>query len=217
MVGRIQVVGEAGGSVRGVRREIKRGLRARLKSLSLITGKLYVDLDYYPDKPAEFKGLDPDTPEVPTIPTEFEELRKTLHGFLNEVQELPLSDLVERLASAADSVDQLLQKPELDAAIDELEGTLAEAHSTLSKLNGRVDPLADSAEAALEQARAALQGVEEAVAEVKSLVEPGSPVQYELIAALQELEQAARSVRMLADGLAQQPDSIIFGKEKAGD
>jgi hypothetical protein len=48
-------------------------------------------------------------------------------------------------------------------------------------------------------------------------VEPGSPVQYELIAALEEVERAARSVRVLADGLSQQPNSIIFGKEKSGD
>jgi hypothetical protein len=65
-------------------------------------------------------------------------------------------------------------------------------------VNARVDPLADSAESALQQ--------------VDGMVKPGSPVQYQLIAALQELERAARSVRVLADGLSQQPDSIIFGK-----
>jgi paraquat-inducible protein B len=217
VVGSVQIIGERGDQASRVKEEVERGLRARLKSLSLITGQLYVDLDYYPDKPAVFKGFDPDTPELPTIPTEFEEIRATAGEFIKELRKLPLSELVEGLASAASGIDQLMNKPELDHAIDELDVALSEARGTLAKLNARVDPLADSAEGALEEARAALQTVDATVADVNGLVEPGSPLQYQLIAALQELERAARSVRALADGLSQQPDSIIFGKGQSGD
>ncbi len=126
--GRVQVVGDPGVEG-GVASEIKRGMRARLKSLSLITGKLYVDLDYYPDKPAVFKGFDPDTPEIPTIPSELEEIRATVGQFIKELRRLPLSELVDRLASAASGVDRLMNKPELDHAIDELDGALAEART----------------------------------------------------------------------------------------
>ena len=214
--GRVQVIGALGDSVGGVQLEIERGLRARLKSLSLITGKLYVDLDYYPDKPAVFRRIDPGTPEIPTIPSELEEVRATAGAFIEELRELPLAELVEKLASVASGIDTLVNKPELGHAIDELDGTLSEARLTLAKLNAHVDPLADSATGALEQARAAFEQVDTAVADVNGLVEPGSPAHYQLIAALQELERAARSVRMLADGLAQQPDSIIFGKGQLG-
>jgi paraquat-inducible protein B len=214
--GRVKVVGDPGVEG-GIASEIKRGMRARLKSLSLITGKLYVDLDYYPDKPAVFKGFDPDTPEIPTIPSELEEIRATVGQFINELRKLPLSELVDRLASAASGIDELVNKPELDHAIDELDAALSEARGTLAKVNARVDPLADSAEGALEEARAALKQVDTAVASVDGMLEPGSPVQYQLIAALQELERAARSIRVLADGIAQQPDSIIFGKGQSGD
>jgi paraquat-inducible protein B len=197
VAGRVQVVGEPGVKG-GVAHEIKRGMRARLKSLSLITGKLYVDLDYYPDKPAVYKRLDPKTREIPTIPSEFDEIRATVGEFIGELRKLPLPELVDKLASAAKGVDELMNKPELDHAIDELDAALTEARGALTKVNARVDPLADSAESALQQ--------------VDGMVKPGSPVQYQLIAALQELERAARSVRVLADGLSQQPDSIIFGK-----
>ena len=215
--GRVQIIGERGDPVTGVNMEIEAGLRARLKSLSLITGKLYIDLDYYPDKPAVFKRFDPDTPEIPTISTELEEIRATAGEFIKELRRLPLSELFEKLASAVRGVDKLVNKPELDRAIDELQGALSEARGTLTKLNARVDPLADSAVGALEEVRTALQQVDAAVVDVGSLVEPGSPLQYQLIAALQELERAARSVRVLADGISQQPDSIIFGKGQSGE
>jgi hypothetical protein len=47
-------------------------------------------------------------------------------------------------------------------------------------------------------------------------VDPGSPVQVQLVTALQELVRSARAVRTLAEGLAEQPDAILFGRESDG-
>jgi paraquat-inducible protein B len=216
--GRVTVVGGAGReSVGGVQREIGRGLRAQLKSQSLITGKLYVDLNYFPNKPAVYKHADADTPEIPTVPTEMEELRSTLTAIIDKIRALPLKDLVDKLAGAATGLDKLLNKPELDHAIDELDGALGEARAVLTKVDARVDPLADSAEGALDEAKVALKRVESAVDEVKGMLQEGSPVRYELVTALEEVARAARSIRVLADDLADDPDSLIFGKGKSGD
>jgi paraquat-inducible protein B len=212
------VVGGAGReSVGGVQREIGRGLRAQLKSQSLITGKLYVDLNYFPNKPAVYKHADADTPEIPTVPTELEEIRSTLTGIIDKIRDLPLKDLVDKLAGAATGLDKLLNKPELDHAIDELDGALGEARAVLTKVDARVDPLADSAEGALDEAKVALKRIETAVDEVKGMLQEGSPVRYELVTALEEVARAARSIRVLADDLADDPDSLIFGKGKSGD
>jgi paraquat-inducible protein B len=216
--GRVTVVGGVGReSVGGVQREIGRGLRAQLKSQSLITGKLYVDLNYFPNKPAVYKHADADTPEIPTVPTEMEEIRSTLTGIIDKIRALPLKDLVDKLAGAATGLDKLLNKPELDHAIDELDGALGEARAVLTKVDARVDPLADSAEGALDEAKVALKRIESAVDEVKGMLQEGSPVRYELVAALEEVARAARSIRVLADDLADDPDSLIFGKGKSGD
>lgn len=216
--GRVTVVGGVGHeSVGGVEREIGRGLRAQLKSQSLITGKLYVDLNYFPKKPAVYRHADSETPEIPTVPTEMEELRATFTAIIDKIRALPLKELVDKLAGAATGLDKLLNKPELDHAIDELDGALGEARAVLTKVDARVDPLADSAEGALDEAKVALKRIEVAVNEVKGMLEEGSPVRYELVTALDEVAQAARSIRVLADGLADDPDSLIFGKGKSGD
>ena len=52
-----------------VRQLVERGLRGRLRLQSLLTGQLYVDLDFHPDKPAIFAALDPEQSEIPTIRT----------------------------------------------------------------------------------------------------------------------------------------------------
>jgi len=210
---RVQVRGAPRGTVRGVRAQIDRGLRARLATQSLLTGQLYVSLDYFPDKPANFKkGPDADPPEIVTVPSELSEVRKTFRGLADRIGALPLEDLVSRLASAANSLDGLLKKPELDHAISELDGTLSEAHKAVGRLDRRIDPLADDAQAAIAAAREALVRVQGTVANADQMVQPGSPVQVQLLAALQQLERAARSVQTLADALAANPDAIVFGK-----
>lgn len=183
----------------------KAGLRAQLKTQSLITGKLYVDLDFHPDKPADFKHLDPSVPEIPTIPTELEEAKAELRALLARVEKMPFEQLVQSLASAAAGADRLLNKPELAQAIDRLDATLEETRQLMAALDARVDGMADRADSSLEEIRAA-------AASLDALVKPGSPLEYQLMATLEELEQAARSFRLLSDDLSRQPESLLFGK-----
>jgi len=72
-------------------------------------------------------------------------------------------------------------------------------------VDGRVAPVADSAVKALDQARDALAGVD-------SAVRPGSDERYQLTLALEELTQAARSIRLLADTVQRNPSSLVFGR-----
>jgi paraquat-inducible protein B len=217
--GRVQVRGHRDGYLQMIQHEIRRGLRARLKSQSLITGQLYVDLDYYPDKPARFEAQGPGLPEIPTIPSELAELRSTLESVVQRIQKLPLEELVAKIVSATDGVDRLVNKPEIDQAIDELDATLAEVRRTASTLREEVGPITESTRATLDGARgaierldASLEALDATITDARTLVKPGSPVQYQLLSSLAELEQAARAVRTLAEGLSAQPDAIIFGK-----
>ncbi|HXK22135.1 MAG TPA: MlaD family protein [Myxococcota bacterium] len=214
---RVEVQGESQGVVQGVRRQIERGLRARLAMQSLVTGELYVSLDLAPEKTAVYKGPpDSQPPEIPTIPSELAEVRQTFRSLADRIGGLPLEELVGKLASAANGLDVLLKKPELQHAMSELDATLTEAHRVVAHVDRRVDPLADEAQAAVAAAHEALVRVQGAVANVDQMVEPGSPVQVQLLTALQQLERAARSVQALANALAAQPDSIVFGKGSDG-
>ena len=214
---RVQVRGQPRGTIRGVRAQIDRGLRARLATQSILTGQLYVSLDYLPDKPAVFKKPpDSDPPEIVTTTSELTEVRKSLGSLADRLGSLPLEDLVGRFASAAQALDVLLRKPELHHAIAELDASLTEAHSAVSRLDRRIDPLADETQAAIGDAREALKGLQGTVANADQMLQPGSPVQVQLLAALQQLERAARSVQTLADALAAKPDAIVFGKGSDG-
>ncbi len=62
--------------------------------------------------------------------------------------------------------------------------------------------------ATLEQAQRTLEGVE-------TSVEPGSPLNYQVTLMLRELGEAARAIRVLADYLEENPNSVVFGRSPA--
>lgn len=208
--GSVTVRGVEEGGVANMGRLVEQaGLRAQLKTQSLITGKLYVGLDFHPEKPADLKGLDPDVPEIPTIPTALEEAESQVRALLARLEEMPIEELVESLASAAAGADRLLNKPELAQAVDRLNATLGETRALVATLDARVGGLADRADASLEE-------IQRLAASLDALVKPGSPLEYQLMATLGELESAARSFRQLSDELSQQPESLLFGRPREG-
>jgi paraquat-inducible protein B len=198
----------------GLHRFIESGLRAQLKSQSLITGKLYLDLDLHPNTEAHYKGLDPSVLEMPTIPTQFEVIQREIREVASRIAKLPLEDLVKSIASASRGLDRLLNKPELESSIERLDSTLRELQELITNLDGRIEAIADQSEAALGAVRDATRQAESALAAMETSIEPGSPLQYQLMSTLQELEAASRSFRQLSDALARNPEQVIYGKPK---
>jgi len=193
------------------------GFRAQLKSQSLITGKLYVDLDFHPDAPLELTGLDPSTPEIPPVPTQLEEIERSLRSAMDRLAELPIEEIAENLRDALGAANRLLDDPKLESAIANLDGTLAELRSVLAKLDGSYDALDAELRETLERARDTLVSIERAVDDAREIVEPGSAIQYQLITTLEEVSAASRSLRMLSESLTDDPNQLIFGRRTSED
>jgi paraquat-inducible protein B len=227
-----------------VRKLVDRGMRARLRMQSLLTGQLYVDLDFHPDKPANFAALDPDLSEIPTIPTAVQELTTKLEGFpidkfiadvtaitaaLNQLvsgaatQGLPqrLDTTLRHLASLAARFDA-----QGGPILKDVRGNLAEMHKALLAAQTALAKLETAAERVTELARVdstlvgnmtrAGEELAKAASAVRSLTEQESPTVNNVNAALKEITRAADALRLLAETLEQQPDAIWRGKrEKA--
>jgi len=57
---------------------IDRGLRAQLKTQSLLTGLLYVDLVFKPESPPRYVDFDTEEPQLPTAPTGLEAIMERM-------------------------------------------------------------------------------------------------------------------------------------------
>jgi len=178
----------------GAKVAVKHGLRAQLKTGSLLTGSLYVDLDYYPDAPPEELEMGGEYPEIPTVPTELAAITKSVNGILEKIASLPLDQLVGDMSNMVQSTQKLINSPDVRQTMDSLRVT------------------AVTSEAAVKQLEATLKQAESALASADSLIGPKSQVRYDAVEMMKELRSAARSIRVLTDYLERHPEALIQGK-----
>jgi paraquat-inducible protein B len=209
---------------------VQQGLRASLQMQGFVTGLLLVSLDFYPDTPIKRLGLDPTYPELPTVPTEVERLLDNVRQAMAELGKLPLEALLSEVLGMLKRVNTLLEVPELKQALMSLNDLVTAAQQLLKDIDGQVAPLASSAKETLTTARGTLgqaqkslstltdaatpamkQG-EEAMGSVASLTRSDSVMLNDLEHTLKAIEEAARSIRILADSLQRNPEALLRGK-----
>lgn len=184
-----------------LRDAVRKGLRATLKTGSLLTGAMYVDFDYYPaDAPAEL-GYKGDFPVVPTIPSGFAQLEVKLASVLDKIDRLPLDGAVSEITAAAKETATTVA--EARKALEEIEKVAAAAKVTLEDEDFKNLPA---------DLRRTLKELEKSLASVG----PDGNVQGDLLRTLDELRGALRSIDGLADSIKEKPNSLLFGKDDSG-
>jgi paraquat-inducible protein B len=215
----------------------KFGLRAQLRTQSIVTGQLFIEVNYHPGTEYHYYG-DGKMVEIPTIPSALEQLGKQL-------QEFSIPELTDAVSSAAAAIAQLAGNPDLKVAIKnlnltlestnklvtevnsqissiashadqtlvKLDNTLNSAESLVNNVNTKLDPLENDLHSALITLEKTLAEFQLAATNVKQLSNENSPTIYKLNDALDELARATRSVRTLADTLERHPEAIFQGKK----
>jgi len=185
---------------------IDRGLRAQLISQSMVTGKLMIDLDFYPDKPARFVAADSEYPEIPTIPSRLDEIAKA-------IEEIPFKELIAKATLTIEGIERLVNAPELKDTIVTLRETIQDLRTLVKNLDDGVDGLTSNVENTLKKTSEALVQASNTLTAVQGELKDTTPViRYELSNSLKELADAARSLNALTDYLQRNPESLLRGK-----
>jgi len=184
---------------------VAKGLRAQLKTGSLITGQLFVDIDFHPDAPTTEIIYGEKFPELPTIPAPLQIITARVNNLLSKIETVPIEKIGKDLGATLHNVKNLTDSAELLQAVKALNETLQQTRQLVQNLDSNVAPAISST---LEQAQKTLVSVEGTLGK-------DSPMQHEIRRALKELGDAARSIRVLADYLERHPDALIYGKGKA--
>jgi paraquat-inducible protein B len=176
-----------------VKQLIDKGLRAQLQTGSLLTGQLLVDLDFHPKSKIIDNPKHGFYPEFPTTASSLDQFTHSANIIMDKIAKLPLENLTT----------------EINKTLQGLQGTSAAATNTLNSVKGTmgtVDKTLTTADKTLNTAQKAL-----------SNFEAGATTHYQLEQLLQELTQAAGSVKQLTDYLAQHPESVVRGKSEEGE
>lgn len=172
------------------------GLRASLKSGNLLTGALFVDLNFQRDLADEYVAERFSERDVfPTVPGGFAQIQAQVTDLLDKLNSLEVEPLLAGLdrnlqasesmlnevREVSTSINQLLNDPETQAIGGNLNGTLEELRSTLEGLS------------------------------------PSSPAYQELTTAIERLDRLMRDLQPLTRTLNDNPRALLFDNLDAQD
>jgi len=215
---------------------IKMGLRGQLLTESLVTGLLYVGLDFFPNTPIRLvqqPGGHYQYPEIPTTPTTLEQAQDAVTRIINKLEEIDFKGVTKSLTETVDGVNQLVNSPDLKASLRALQQTMPKVDeallsvrkltttmdSSVAALTGNLEQTSDAAREAMQQAAiaikqtdGALKAAEAAMINVNGVMDQDSPTFYEFRKSMREVSAAARSLRLLSGYIERNPRALIFGK-----
>lgn len=167
---------------------VSAGLRGQLRTGNLLTGQLYVALDFFPKAPKAAVDWSTNPPTLPAVPGGLQELQDSVTGIVAKIDKVPFEQIGADLRTALRSLDR----------------TLITVDALAKRFSSDIEP---EFKAALEEARRTLEAG-------RKVLETDAPVQQDLRDALREVAGAARSLRVLADYIERHPEALIRGKSE---
>jgi paraquat-inducible protein B len=196
--GVVQVVGaahanpaqQASAVQEGLARLVSRGLRAQLITASFLTGQKVIGLDIVHDAPAAKLRTDVENPEFPTTrATDVDAIMQSLQNTLHHL-------------------DTATAGPALGNAVKNLDATLGHLEQITREVQPQIKPLIASLKATADAAQVAAQSA-------SGTLGPDGALATQLPGLLQQVSDAARSLRELADFLQRHPEALLNGRREA--
>jgi paraquat-inducible protein B len=188
-----------------LQRLISRGLKAQLAMESLVTGQLYVQLDFFPEAASTFRAPSPQNPEIPSVPSSFEKISETL-------QQLPLQDIASTAQRLLESVDSYLASEDSKQIPNSLRALLADSDLLVRNLDQNGTHLVRQGDDALADFKRSLARANATLDALRAISEPSHPLMRKTILALDDIAAAARAVKRFAEYAEQHPEAFMRGK-----
>ncbi|WP_312229077.1 intermembrane transport protein PqiB [Pseudescherichia sp.] len=168
---------------------LNQGLRGSLKTGNLVTGALYVDLDFVSKPPPitgirEFGGYS----IIPTVSSGLAQIQQRLMDTLDKINNLPLNPMLEQAT-----------------------GTLAESQRTMRRLQTTLDNL--NKLTASQSVQSLPQDMQKTLRELNRSMQgfqPGSAAYNKMVADMQRLDQVLRELQPVLQTLNQKSNALVF-------
>lgn len=126
-------------NARLLKKFVDKGLRAQAKTGNLLTGKLYISMDFYPNAKKVDYDVSVQPLTVPTIPASLEKLQKQLEQITKKINGLPLESIGKNLDASLVSLSESLNSfhegvvPDIARTLKKIRQTMDSAEKLLDK------------------------------------------------------------------------------------
>ena len=143
---------------------VAHGLRAQLRSSSLITGQMFVSIDFFPGAPRAKVDWAAKPPQLPTMPGSLQEIQTALVSIARKLDKLPLDTIGKDLSGTLKAANAVLRRLDTEVA-PQARDALAEARKAL----GAVDRVVSGGQPVTQDARDTLREVGRAAQSLRVL------------------------------------------------
>jgi paraquat-inducible protein B len=189
---------------------ILKGVRARMSQSPPLLGARAISLDVVKSAPpARLTRVD----GMLVIPTSssggLEDITAKADQILNKVNAIPITEIGADVRQITSQLKGLTGSPQLKDGLNHLDSLLANVDQIVAQAKPQVMPL-------IQDLRSAADQVQATATSAQGLLGDGVARQdSDLPSAIHQLNEAARSIRSLADYLERHPESLIKGKSGA--
>jgi paraquat-inducible protein B len=194
---------------------VRRGLRVRLESASLITGQKQLTLEYAPDAPAAEMRLEDNKFVIPVLGGG-DDIASSAKDLMAKIGAIPFEQIGDNLNRTLKGAADLTTDPQLKQAVDSLQGTLASAQTLMKRLNTGLDPVMQRLPAIATELEDTIRRVNRLAGSIDTGYGNSSQFNHDMGRLMVQLTDAARSVRVLADLLSRHPEALIRGRTDQG-
>ncbi len=184
---------------------VENGFRAQLKTGNLLTGKLYIDLDYYSDALPAKITREGNYPVFPTVSAPLERMEQRVDNILKKIEALPLAEIGQNFNDILQKIDAIPiteMGNNMNTAVASLTQTLEELRGLSNGINKETMP----------QVSRVLSELETTINGINDAYGPDSTFNHNAKEVTDELALTLRSLRSLLEYLETDPAALIFGK-----
>jgi len=168
---------------------IKSGLRGSMKTGNLLTGSLFIDLEFYPKEKLEKEPAEiSDYAVIPTISVGLAQIQQKLLETLDKVNNLPLNPMIQQATKT----------------LNESQQTMKHLQQTLENLN-KLTP-----SQSMQQLPADMQKTLKELNRSMQGFQPGSAAYNKMVTDMQRLDQVLRELQPVLRTLNDKSNALVF-------
>jgi paraquat-inducible protein B len=198
--------------VASLQKLVDKGLRAQLKSANLLTGQLLVGFDFFSQAPPAKVSIEDNQVVVPTQPGDIESITRSLSDVAAKLKAMPLDEIANNVNSTLKGINSIANGPDLRSALQSVAASMATVQDLVKRLDSGLTPALKRIPEIAEQLQNAAEKVNHLVGSADAGYGDNSQFRRDLTRLLGQVNDAARSIRVLADFLDQHPEALVRGR-----
>ena len=189
---------------------VRQGMRAVLESGNFLTGQKVISLALVPNAPAVTVTKEDDALVMPSQGGGLDNITTSLSDIATKLDHIPFDQIGQNLNSALASISRTVSGPEMKNALQKLSETLTDVQHLVRHTDQNLTPV-------LQRLPKISADLQQAVNRANAALGEGgyggnSDFQRGIARVLDQVNDAARSIRLLVDFLDRHPEALIRGR-----